>query len=60
MHQQSVTYNPKQIIIDMAMERTLVNAKTTIQELKLKIKKLKKENAELREELARVRKISKV
>ena len=37
MHQQSVTYNPKQIIIDMAMERTLVNAKTTIQELKLKI-----------------------
>lgn len=60
MHQQSVTYNPKQIIIDMAMERTLVNAKTTIQELKLKIKKLEKENAELREELARVRKISKV
>ena len=60
MHQQSVTYNPKQIIIDMAMERALVNAKTTIQELKLKIKKLKKENAELREELARVRKISKV
>ena len=58
MHQQSVTYNPKQIIIDM--ERTLVNAKTTIQELKLKIKKLEKENAELREELARVRKISKV
>ena len=58
MHQQSVTYNPKQII--MAMERTLVNAKTTIQELKLKIKKLEKENAELREELARVRKISKV
>ena len=56
MHQQSVTYNPKQIII----ERTLVNAKTTIQELKLKIKKLEKENAELREELARVRKISKV
>ena len=55
-----VTYNPKQIIIDMAMERTLVNAKTTIQELKLKIKKLEKENAELREELARVRKISKV
>ena len=55
MHQQSVTYNPKQIIIDMAMERTLVNAK-----LKLKIKKLEKENAELREELARVRKISKV
>ena len=50
----------KQIIIDMAMERTLVNAKTTIQELKLKIKKLEKENAELREELARVRKISKV
>ena len=43
MHQQSVTYNPKQIIIDMAMERTLVNAKTTIQELKLKIKKLEKE-----------------
>lgn len=42
------------------MERTLVNAKTTIQELKLKIKKLEKENAELREELARVRKISKV
>lgn len=60
MHQQSVTYNPKQIIIDMAMERALVNAKTTIQELKLKIKKLEKENAELREELARVRKISKV
>ncbi|MBT9757402.1 MAG: DUF6262 family protein [Eubacterium sp.] len=60
MHQQSVTYNPKQIIIDMAMERTLVNAKMTIQELKLKIKKLEKENAELREELARVRKISKV
>ena len=60
MHQQSVTYNPKQIIIDMAMERTLVNAKTIIQELKLKIKKLEKENAELREELARVRKISKV
>lgn len=60
MHQQSVTYNPKQIIIDMAMERTLVNTKTTIQELKLKIKKLEKENAELREELARVRKISKV
>ena len=60
MHQQSVTYNPKQIIIDMAMERTLVIAKTTIQELKLKIKKLEKENAELREELARVRKISKV
>ena len=60
MHQQSVTYNPKQITIDMAMERTLVNAKTTIQELKLKIKKLEKENAELREELARVRKISKV
>ena len=58
MHQQSVTYNPKQIIIDMAMERTLVNAKTTIQELKLKIKKLEKENAELREELARVRKAS--
>lgn len=42
MHQQSVTYNPKQIIIDMAMERTLVNAKTTIQELKLKIKNWKK------------------
>ena len=60
MHQQSVTYNPKQIIIYMAMEITLVNAKTTIQELKLKIKKLEKENAELREELARVRKISKV
>lgn len=60
MHQQSVTYNPKQIIIDMAMERTLVNAKTTIQELKLKIKKLEKENAELREELARVRKISNI
>ena len=60
MHQQRVTYNPKQIIIDMDMERTLVNEKTTIQELKLKIKKLEKENAELREELARVRKISKV
>ena len=60
MHQQSVTYNPKQIIIDLGMVRTLVNAKTTIQELKLKIKKLEKENAELREELARVRKISKV
>ena len=60
MHQQSVTYNPKQIIIDMAMERTLVHAKMTIQELKLKIKKLEKENAELREELAKVRKISKV
>ena len=42
MHQQSVTYNPKQIIIDMAMERTLVNAKTTIQELKLKMKKIGK------------------
>ena len=60
MKQQSVTNNPKQIIIDMDMERNLVNAKTTIQELKLKIKKLEKENAELREELARVRKISKV
>ena len=51
MHQQSVTYNPKQIIIDMAMERTLVNAKTTIQELKLKIKKLEKENAEMQKKI---------
>ena len=49
MHQQSVTYNPKQIIIDMAMERTLVNAKTTIQELKLKIKKLEKEKCRVGE-----------
>ena len=60
MNQQSLTYNPKHIIIDMDMEINLVNEKTTIQELKLKIKKLEKENAELREELARVRKISKV
>ena len=59
MHQQSVTYNPKQIIIDMAMERTLVNAKRLIQEIETKIKNWKR-NAELREELARVRKISKV
>ena len=55
MHQQSVTYNPKQVIIDMAMETTLINAKMTIQQLKSKIKELEKENVELREKLEKAK-----
>lgn len=55
MHQQSVTYNPKQVIIDMAMETRLTNAKIAIQQLKLQVKKLEKENTELRQEIERLK-----
>ena len=51
MHQQTVTYNPKQVIYDLAMEKTLVNMKTNMQELKSKADILERENAALKQEL---------
>lgn len=56
MHQQSVTYNPKQVIIDMAMEERLVNTKIAVQKLKAQIRELEKRNEELQHELEEIKK----
>ena len=56
MHQQSVTYNPKQVIIYMAMEERLLNTKIAVQKLKAQIRDLEKRNEELQHELEEVKK----
>lgn len=50
IRQQGACYNPKQVIIDKAMDEQLVLLKTANIKLKVKVSKLEEENEKLKEQ----------
>lgn len=55
IRQEGACYNPKQVVIDKAMEDKIINLKIGNTKLKMTVEKLKNQNAELQEDNLKLR-----